>query len=600
MKRRPAQHLFLPCARAIALASLPLLCGAQAAGAQQTISRPVVQPLPPPASADLSAALRRLAADSRDFQALIDAGKASLKLNDVDAALGFFGRADAVRSGDPQVKAGLAAAYLRSDKPIEALQLFAEAERGGAIDTQAMADRGLAYDLVGDNAAAQAQYRAALAHGQDTETIMRLALSQAIAGDKPGFEATLLPLLQQRSLPAYRARAFGLAILGEEKEAVSIAQAVMPRDLADRVAPYLGYMPKLTHAQQAAAANMGVFPRAAQIGRDDPRIAAYAGTPGYQSADSRLTPQGRPLGPSKPVDDSRSQRRRPDRGSSTTANTRVAQAPASWATARPSLPPARIAAERDADRPPAPAARPAAGGELPPKAAPVTVTAVPVVQQTPSRPPVVASAPARVELPPAAATPPPPSPPPVTLAVNTPPPAATPGFDLARVGTGASVALPGEAAASEPASVADAFADIKLPTADPAQASRGAVDITKIDVPREVAKPPEPPKAAPPPPPPAKPKPKKAVVPSRHWVQVATGRNVKALAFDWRRFGKKAPALLGKRDAFTAEWGQTRRLLTGPFDSDKAADKFVAELKKAGIDSFSFTSDEGEEVAPLK
>jgi hypothetical protein len=192
----------------------------------------------------------------------------------------------------------------------------------------------------------------------------------------------------------------------------------------------------------------------------------------------------------------------------------------------------------------------------------------------------------------------------VTVAVNTHRPAAAPGFDLARVGTGASVALPGEAPASEPASVADAFADIKLPTADPAPASRGAVDITKIDVPREVAKPPEPPKAAPPPPLPppakAKPKPKKPVAPSRHWVQVATGRDMKALAFDWRRFGKKAPELLGKRDAFTAEWGQTRRLLTGPFDSDKAADKFVAELKKAGIDSFSFTSDAGEEVAPLK
>ncbi|MGN6496852.1 MAG: tetratricopeptide repeat protein, partial [Tsuneonella sp.] len=274
MKRRTAQHRYLPSMRAIALATLPMLLGAPAAQAQQTIARPVVQPLPPAASGDLSAALRRLAADSRDFQALIDAGKASLKLNDIDAALGFFGRADAVRPGDPQVKAGLAAAYLRSDRPLEALQLFAEADRGGAIDTQAMADRGLAYDLVGDNAAAQAQYRAALAHGLDTDTIMRLALSQAIAGDRAGFEATLLPLLQQRSLPAYRARAFGLAILGDEKEAVSIAQAVMPRDLADRVAPYLGSMPRLTHAQQAAAANLGMFPRAAQIGRDDPRIAA--------------------------------------------------------------------------------------------------------------------------------------------------------------------------------------------------------------------------------------------------------------------------------------------------------------------------------------
>ena len=84
------------------------------------------------------------------------------------------------------------------------------------------------------------------------------------------------------------------------------------------------------------------------------------------------------------------------------------------------------------------------------------------------------------------------------------------------------------------------------------------------------------------------------------WVQVATGKDLKALAFDWRRFGKKAPELLAKRDGYTAKWGESRRLVTGPFDSEKAASKFVNELKKAGVDSFTFTSDAGEEVTPLK
>jgi hypothetical protein len=41
-------------------------------------------------------------------------------------------------------------------------------------------------------------------------------------------------------------------------------------------------------------------------------------------------------------------------------------------------------------------------------------------------------------------------------------------------------------------------------------------------------------------------------------------------------------------------------LLTGPYKTESEADKAVAALKKKGIDAFEFTSDEGEEVAPLK
>ena len=47
------------------------------------------------------------------------------------------------------------------------------------------ADRGLALDLVGNNAAAQQFYRQALAQQSDPETVRRLALSQAISGDQP-------------------------------------------------------------------------------------------------------------------------------------------------------------------------------------------------------------------------------------------------------------------------------------------------------------------------------------------------------------------------------------------------------------------------------
>ena len=155
--------------------------------------------------------------------------------------------------------------------------------------------------------------------------------------------------------------------------------------------------------------------------------------------------------------------------------------------------------------------------------------------------------------------------------------------------TGASTPPPEPA--PEPASLADAFAEFSA--AEGARApAEGAVDITRIKPKRDVVEAPKPP---PPPPPPPKPK-----APSRVWVQVATGKDVKALAFDWRKFGKQAPQLLGKRSAYTAKWGETRRLLTGPFDSAKAAIKFVTDLKAAGIGAFTFTSAEGEDVAALK
>lgn len=579
------------------LAAMPLALAPLPAAAQNGVSRAVVQPLRPPAAEDLNAALRRLARNSQDFAALVDAGTASLELNDIEASIGFFGRADQLRAGDPRVKAGLAAAYLRADRPLEALQLFAEAERAGQIPIALAADRGLAHDLVGDNAAAQAQYRAALARGRNDEVVRRLALSQAIAGDRRGFEATLFPLLERRDLAAYRARAFGLAVLGEEAEAVAIVEAVMPREMADRVAAYLRFMPRLTRAQQAAAANLGHFPRAAQIGRDDPRLAQYGGrssaSPGR--ADSRLAPAGEPLGPRQASEDTRSQRRRPDRGSSTTERSRttrearatqIAQAETARASGTPTraIPPVVVRPEPATVRDPAPSA----ASPPPPPPPPPPAPSPPPPEPRPS---------ISIDLPPAAAQ-------------SATSPAPGPGFDLARVGNGPAVDVqpalilpsPSETPTSQPvartvtetvpppgpASVADAFADLALAPAPPPTSATGAVDITAIKVRREAEQPPEPPKPA------------KPVHPSRRWVQVATGKDLKALAFDWRRFGRKAPDLLAKRTGFTTPWGESRRLLTGPFESDRAAQTFVTDLKAAGLDAFTFSSDEGQEIAPLR
>lgn len=503
----------------------------------ESVSRPVVQPLPPPGVASLGDALRRLARDARNVDALIDAGNASLELNDVEAAIGFFGRAQDLSPGNARVKLGLAGAFVRSGRPIDALRLFDEAERAGASTAAFASERGLAYDLVGDNAAAQAQYRQALAAGEDPEIVRRLAISQAIAGDREGFERTLYPQLEREDYAGFRTRAFGLAILGDEEEAVAIAETVMPPDLSAQIAPYLRYMGRLTKAQQAAAVNLGAFPRAAQIGRDDPRIAQYSAgssgtgsSPATAGAGSRLAPAGAPLGP--------------------------------------------------------PTGQPA-GDELPPVAqtdAPPATVSRPVVQSVPGQTAVSSSQPAtegaavRALSAPEA---------PTALVASTGAAAPAPGFDLAAAARGAapSSATP-PAEDPIPANVADAFASFELGPAPGFARSADAVDITLIDPPREIemkpAAVPEPPKH-----------------PSRFWVQVATGRNIAAFRYDWRRISQKAPDVLGDFKPMTTPWVEANRLLAGPFETEKAAQDAVRKLREAGIDSFTFTSEEGQEILPL-
>ena len=139
-------------------------------------------------------------------------------------------------------------------------------------------------------------------------------------------------------------------------------------------------------------------------------------------------------------------------------------------------------------------------------------------------------------------------------------------------------------------SVADAFA--AFAAAQPVTAPRPgtAVDITTITPPRE--------RAAPPPPPPeAKPKP--PANPSRHYVQIATGRDRDALKFDWRRIARKADSLLDGKGPFVTKWVEANRLLAGPYPSAAAAREVMNKLKALEIDSFTFTSDPGQAIDKL-
>ena len=262
--------------------------------------------VPGRATAELNAALSRLARDPRNVSALVDAGQAALRMGDTQAALGFYNRADQVSPGNGRIKIQIGSALVQANQPADAVKYFDAAESANADLTSFALDRGLAYDLLGDNRQAQGWYQVALSRGINQEATLRYAISLAISHDLRTAETLLSPLIQKQDRAAWRARTFALAINGDETQAVSISRAMMPPHLADAISPYLRYMPRLTRSQQAAAANLGRFPRAADIGHDDGKIMAYAAA--HPEIGHGLVPVGAPLGALATSEDSKTSR----------------------------------------------------------------------------------------------------------------------------------------------------------------------------------------------------------------------------------------------------------------------------------------------------
>ncbi|HEX2803621.1 MAG TPA: hypothetical protein VHN55_06530 [Sphingomicrobium sp.] len=203
--------------------------------------------------------VRTLAESPRDFNALVAAGKAALQLGDAQAAAGFFGRAEEINPNSPLPQVGMGAALVATGDPNGALRYFARAQQLGATPATIGCDRGLAYDLLGNQVAAQTDYRAALNGADRDEARRRLALSLAISGDKALATSTLQPLLQRRDLGAQRVRALVLALDGDVAGAKSALDLTMPGASA-RMGPFFRQLPALSSVQKAAAVHLGIFP----------------------------------------------------------------------------------------------------------------------------------------------------------------------------------------------------------------------------------------------------------------------------------------------------------------------------------------------------
>ncbi len=258
----------------IAIAALLIAAGAPVAAQTEVVA-------PPAPDADaLAAQMRVLAANPYDVSALIIAGELAIRLGDPTAGARFFARADKIDPRNGRLKAGTARTLLALERPGEALLRFAEAEKLGYDPHNYAADRGLAFDLVGEQTRAQRDYRLALKQGPDDETLRRYALSLGISGRKDQALAEIDGLLRQSDRGAWRVRAFVLAMGGDTAGAERIATSMLPGGMASGLMPFFERLQMLGPVDRAFAVHFGeVAPTPARL------------------ADARLTPQFAPLPP---------------------------------------------------------------------------------------------------------------------------------------------------------------------------------------------------------------------------------------------------------------------------------------------------------------
>ncbi|WP_267397706.1 MULTISPECIES: SPOR domain-containing protein [unclassified Sphingomonas] len=669
----------------LALAPAPLLAQA------------MVQPLPGTTDADrLAEQMRALAVNPRDVNALISAGELSLGLGDLSGAASLFARAEKVSPGNAGIKAGQGSILVRSERPGEALRYFAQAEAAGLAPSAFAADRGLAYDLIGEQERAQRDYRLALKAGPDAEITKRYALSLGISGKRDAALEQLDPLLRGSDRSAWRIRAFVLAMGGDTAGAEKIATTMLPPGMAGGLQPFFQRLPSLPATDRAFAVHFGEVhstPERLADARLVPPLAALAPEP-----QPVLLAATTAVAPATGKKDRRG-RARPGRtalAATTPAQTTPVQTAPTQSVATPPPVLAQVqplpapAAVRET-RPAASASAPLMVQPLPPQMAATTTTTVTTTspstttqarvptpspqvamvassQPTPavtfSRPPAVAAVqPSAVPTRPAvvasqnggiagsspstAAT----VVPAPTVAANTPaaapasvmastpaalPPVATDttpspaehaaavrdteNLVLARIIAGLSIPAselgvgePVRAAAPAPAPTDDAarvLAEAKAKEARDALAEKAlaaknaaakrAADRKSVADKKALAakKEADEEKAAA-----AKEEAEERKLaranPERIWVQVAGGAYEGDLPKAWASVKAKAPTAFAGRQGWTTPLRATNRVLAGPFKTDAEARAFVNQLTKAGVSSFSFTSDAGQPVKRL-
>ena len=503
----------------------------------------------------LAGALRTLSNEPRNFQALIAAGRASLDMGDTQAAAGFYGRAEEAAPQSPVPKIGMGAAMTAMGDARGAMTYFDRAQGLGAPHSLLALDRGLAFDLLGQQSKAQSDYRVAMFRTQADEARRRLALSLAISRDIKGAAATLEPLLARRDVAAVRTNAFVLALAGDREGARRTIDAALP-GAAARFEPFFRLLPVLRPDEKAMAVHLGEFPKdAAQRYASAERIPSspvlsIGNKSEVMIASPRRTAQVQVTPPKN------AKVKPPVKVAAITADAprravREAPPPSTYfAMSRPSLDPSRYASKRR---------KPEAAAVASPKKA-----AEPDPEPRPGF--------SADELLPVAEEPEP----------------------LVPINVGAVLNRDGEP-------ILSAGADLKPPPRPTPRleikrppAPRPKVELASLDLPKAKVKP-KPKVEADKPKDAAKPKEvvKKKAPASPYFVQLASGANADRMGIEYKRIKAKKPALFTGKSVQVTNGKDLFRLVVGPFNSRDDSGAFVNQLAKAGIDGFTYTAPNG-------
>jgi Flp pilus assembly protein TadD len=228
----------------------------------------------------LAADMRVLAGNPQNLTALIDGAELTLKLGDPTAAAALYGRAEKIDPNNARIKAGLGSLLVQAERPGEALRRFAEAASLGLDPRTFAADRGLAYDLIGEQERAQRDYRLVLKSGPNETVTLRYALSLGISGDSDRGLTLIDPLVRANDRAAWRTRAFLMAMKGDAAGAENIAKVMMPGGQGEGLNGFFDRLPNLSPIDRAFAVHFG----------------ETRATP-ERLADARLAPPLVPLGP---------------------------------------------------------------------------------------------------------------------------------------------------------------------------------------------------------------------------------------------------------------------------------------------------------------
>lgn len=523
----------------------------------------------PKAADDLRDAIRRVGRRPTDSVALYDAGDAALKLGDPITALEFFQRAERLTPSSARVKAGLARAQLKLERPVEAIKLFDQSIVLGISPPEIALDRGLAFDLIGNFSRAQQEYHQISASFASNDLTIRQAISYSLSGNEDYADGLLLPLLRANDPAAWRARSFLLAARGETKESYQIAQGFLSKDDAKSLRPYLKSMKRLTGAQQAAAVHFGRFPSENLIGKDDRNVRiASANNPVVTVQSDRLKPAGKPLGidqetvlNGKIKDEKNQQIKTVNNFSDDNKNI----------TSRAAGPVKPIIAIDKRETKTASSTKLIEASESDVKISSVNSETTKIASLDSG-----------------------------DIGIS----------NVAEKETRFSEAAVSGAEKKE-LDLDDFISTIEI--SDEEKKTQQVVDLdsikaeqkakreaekkeaerkrkTKIAEQKAAAKKKE--EAA-----------KKAETEknrARYWVQLATGRDKDALHYDYRRISRKQKTLFKGKSGAISKWGSTNRLVVGPFENLKSAKKFESEFRKGGGDGFVWRSANGTIVTPMK